>query len=286
MTNYSYIVTGDGSVTLYSDEFSEHYHSITGAYQEALYKFALASNIFQMAKLHPVKVLDICFGLGYNSFVTIEHSKNTYPIEIHAIEKDESVIQKAISLNYPHKHWNKHLNELYTHRYSAFKDANIKLHIGDARTILQNINEYFNVIYLDPFSTKKNTELWTYDFFKLLKSKTLSNGVLVTYSSALPVRSGLLKSYNYIYESDPIGRRRGGTIASIEHLPDKKPISEQDYYLLTHSDGKIPYRDPKLNSTSSLILARRDKIVKYLLKKGRIIKVKKCFKHMKINKIS
>jgi len=59
--------TADGSFTAYSEIFDEHYHSVKdGALKETLYK-----HIYPAFKLTPkkesYKILDICFGLGFNS---------------------------------------------------------------------------------------------------------------------------------------------------------------------------------------------------------------------------
>jgi len=44
-----------------------------------------------------------------------------------------------------------------------YKDDNyeIKLILGDATKTIKEINEKFDVVFLDPFSPKKNKELWT-----------------------------------------------------------------------------------------------------------------------------
>ena len=224
MIDHSLVETEDGSPTLYSAQYDENYHSISGAYNEALHKFVNPSNVLEKAKSKPVKILDVCFGLGYNSFTTLEMSDDCYPIEITALEKYKSVIQKSILLSYPFKTWNQIMDTLSTNHETSYKKGKIKLHYGDAREIVQQIDMLFDVIYLDPFSTKKNTELWTLDFFALLKKKLLPDGLILTYSSAVPVRSGFLKSGFHVYESEPVGRRRGGTITSLTELSDKKEL--------------------------------------------------------------
>ena len=60
--------TNDGSVGLYSQADNDIYHSTYGALTEAYEKFILPAdleNFFQ--KKSEIKILDICFGIGYNS---------------------------------------------------------------------------------------------------------------------------------------------------------------------------------------------------------------------------
>lgn len=59
--------TNDGSVGLYSPDFDDIYHSSTGALTEAYEKFILPINIDELLKKDSIKVLDICYGIGYNS---------------------------------------------------------------------------------------------------------------------------------------------------------------------------------------------------------------------------
>lgn len=60
--------TNDGSVGLFSPEADDIYHSTYGALTEAYEKFILPSdfkNFFK--KYNEIKILDICFGIGYNT---------------------------------------------------------------------------------------------------------------------------------------------------------------------------------------------------------------------------
>ena len=82
--------TDDGSVGLYSDEVKDIYHSEYGALSEAYEKFILPSNINEFIKTHQkIKVLDICYGIGYNSKAFLNfyfhnlHEKNNYIKSIH-----------------------------------------------------------------------------------------------------------------------------------------------------------------------------------------------------------
>ena len=59
--------TNDGSVGLYNKEYDDIYHSAKGALTEAYEKFVLPLDFENLLKNNTVKVLDICYGIGYNS---------------------------------------------------------------------------------------------------------------------------------------------------------------------------------------------------------------------------
>ena len=59
--------TNDGSVGLYNEDFNDIYHSSTGAITEAYEKFVAPIDIYWLLNQDKIKVLDICYGIGYNS---------------------------------------------------------------------------------------------------------------------------------------------------------------------------------------------------------------------------
>ena len=71
-------ITNDGSVGLYSPDFNDIYHSATGALTEAYEKFILPVDINKLLQKDSIKVLDICYGIGYNSksFLNLIFEKN------------------------------------------------------------------------------------------------------------------------------------------------------------------------------------------------------------------
>ncbi len=65
------ILTNDGTATLYSKEFDESYHSQKdGALRESLEKHIIPAFKFSKDR-DEITILDICFGLGYNTLSTI-----------------------------------------------------------------------------------------------------------------------------------------------------------------------------------------------------------------------
>ena len=65
------VTTNDGTFTLYSKEFDECYHSTKdGALNESLNKHIIPA--FNLApKKDKITILDICYGLGYNTLSTL-----------------------------------------------------------------------------------------------------------------------------------------------------------------------------------------------------------------------
>ena len=61
----NFIKTADNSTGLYSEEYKDIFHSVTGALDEAYQKFVIpAQNLNTKSRLN---ILDVCYGIGYNT---------------------------------------------------------------------------------------------------------------------------------------------------------------------------------------------------------------------------
>jgi len=189
-------VTNDGSYTLYSEEFKEHYHSRReGALQESLYKHILPSFSHHKEKSE-LRILDICFGLGYNLFGTLYYVgafSNKNRVEIISPEFDATLPEKLKNFNYPKEFdpISDIIDSVLRNGYFENKNFLIEIVIGDAAQIVKNIKKGIDIVYQDPFSPKKNPSLWSEEYFCDIYDKMNDNGILTTYSSASGIRSAL-----------------------------------------------------------------------------------------------
>jgi len=216
------IITGDSSVTFHSDEYDEAYHSVTGAVEEAFKKFVEPTHIEGLAELGVVSILDVCFGLGYNSAAAIDKIMEVNPdckIIIVGLEKDKDILNKIPGISPQIKNYDI-IKELVknskdsTNNYE-YADNNIRINllVCDALESVKNIKLKFDIIFHDPFSPKKNPELWTEDFFKELRKHIKKDGILTTYSCAGIVRRNLKAAGFEVKDGPCVGRRSPSTLA-------------------------------------------------------------------------
>ncbi len=257
-------MTEDGSLTFFSAEFGETYHSHYGAKQEAEKKFVETTQIKQKANQEKIKLLDICYGLGYNTasaLTQIWAINANCKIEWIGLELDITVAQAAIAqelLNAWPINIRNLLKNIASDRQVETKNFQGQLLIGDARqTIQEVINREFqaDAIFLDPFSPANCPQLWTVEFLQLVANCLKLEGYLATYSCAASIRSALKIANLKIGSTTPVGRRSPGTVASFRgtELP---PLSiQEEEHLLTRA--AIPYRDPNLCDRAEIIINRR-----------------------------
>lgn len=258
--------TGDGSYTFFSKEYGETFHSHSGAKEEAEKKFIQSCRIPQKAQEQSsLKLLDICYGLGYNSAAALAAIWAINPnchIELIALEIDEKVPQNALAQGLLDD-WLFDIPEILTilakNRQIKTYNLQAKLLIGDARQTIQEVHrDHFlaDAIFLDPFSPTKCPQLWTIEFLSLVSKCLKSTGYLTTYSCAASVRTALQMAGLMIGATESVGRRSPGTIAS--WAPDYLPLLSQQEKEHLQTKAAIPYRDPSLTDSAVIIRQRRE----------------------------
>lgn len=259
------VITADGSATFFSDTFGEAFHSIHGAKQEAEAKFVIPTRIRDKAKQQSrVNILDVCYGLGYNSAAAIAcledlDATNTAKLQIIGLENNLQVPQQAIAdglLDIWSPTVVQKLQELSTAGQVHTPELDMQLLIGDARQTAQTIPKgWADAIFLDPFSPPRCPQLWTVEFIALLASCLKPDGYIVTYSCAAAVRTAMFINSLEVSSTAPVGRRSPGTIAAFAPTAFASlPQAEQE---ILQTRSSVPYRDPNLTDPASIILQRR-----------------------------
>ena len=259
------VETGDGSSTFYSETFGEWFHSREGAHNEAQKTYVETAKIAERASGQRLAILDVCYGLGYNTAAALETVWRVNPqcfVDLKALEINVEVARSAIAQNLTHHYpplVEQVLQDLAASHEAKRKTLCAHLFVGDARQQIQRLiatGWQADAIFLDPFSPQHCPQLWTSEFLDLVSQCLEPNsGVLVTYSCAAAVRSALKSAGLSIGSTTAGGRRWPGTIASFS-AEGLSPLSQQEQEHL-QTRAAIPYRDPTLTSTASEILARR-----------------------------
>jgi len=199
--------TNDGSFTFYSSEFGEYYHSVSGAIEESFEKFVKPCKLKNGSK-----VLDLFFGIGYNSLAAICLFDR---LNIIGIEINKKIISNIKDISVPEEFSEKYEIIKKVGEKLVYKDDNydIKLIIGDVLNEVSKLNSGFDAVFFDAFSIKKHPEVWTSSFFKLIRSKMKKNCCLTTYSCARKVRDNLIEAGFEVFDVAPVGRRGPSTLA-------------------------------------------------------------------------
>ena len=271
MNNLIKVITKDGSISFRSERFNEDFHCIAGAYYETKNKFINPSRVKRFQN-KSINVLDICFGIGYNSALLFENlilgfsSLNWYGLEL-----DKRPLSYALNDKKFNNLWNRKVIDILNslNLKGSYKNNNFdcKLIIGDARKEILNLPKEvnFDLIFLDGFSPQKCPEIWSYEFLSKLKNKIKYEGYLITYTSSAAVRNSLKNLGFNLFNIIPIDQKKNrwsnGTLATFDHQqynPFIKQLSEMEIEHL-NTKASVPYRDPTGEMLSEEILEIRKK---------------------------
>ena len=245
---HSMTLSQDGSFTAYSKEYDEHYHSTRdGALHESLTKHVLPGYTHGKNKTE-INILDICYGLGFNTLATVLHYKKYAPqmkINIYSPELDSSLVKSLTNFQYPAVFQDlKNIIEALSTK-GVYQDENfsIELFLGDARTYIKKFENKFDIVYQDAFSPAVNPLLWTKEYFYDIKKSMKKDAVLTTYSIALKTRLALhVNGFNlYINSGDDY---RDATVASLRELEGLKRVDME--HKITCNPTVKPLRDSEL----------------------------------------
>jgi tRNA U34 5-methylaminomethyl-2-thiouridine-forming methyltransferase MnmC len=270
------VETADGSYTLKSQKINdsrETMHTTHGALREAREKFAQPADL---KGKKTVAILDICSGLGINAAAALEQimdpllkgevkhlmmdlveiSWETLAASLIIPSPSEShyIIRKAIENYLLHQG----LLSFPCEKNEIPPNVDIRVHCEDVRKMVMEISETqgYDAVFLDPFSPAKSPELYSKEFLTKVANFLKDEGVILTYTSAAPVRHALLDGGLEIGEG-PALARSGGTIASPSRVKIPKTLSSADERMIALSDAGIPYRDPDLNLSANEINENR-----------------------------
>ena len=271
MNNFKKVITNDGSISLRSEKFNENFHSIAGAYYETKNKFINPSRLKRF-KNKSINVLDICFGIGYNSALLFENLKiELSTLNWYGLEIDKRPLNYALTDKKFNNLWSPKvieiLNSLNSKGLYKNKNFDCKLMIGDARKEILNLPKElnFDLIFLDGFSPQKCPEIWSYEFLSQLKNKIKYEGYLITYTSAAAVRKSLknlgFNLFNILPTLSDKNHWSDGTLATFDNQQNNPYIKQLSEMEIEHLNTKasIPYRDPTGEMLSKEILEIRKK---------------------------
>lgn len=185
-------LTKDGSSTLYSARFDQHYHSIHGAVQESQHVF-LDMGLKALEGNRPIRIMEMGFGTGLNALMTCQQADR----EIHYISLEAFPLseEETKQLNYG----------VLLEGEEAFQRIH-EAAWGEPVTITDrfllekhhiSLEEFpgtadIDLVYWDAFAPGSQPELWTESVFAGIHSWMNPGGILTTYSAKGDVRRALI----------------------------------------------------------------------------------------------
>lgn len=194
--DHQVVQTQDGSDTIFSSQFNQHFHSIHGAMQESLHVYMKMG--FDFVTTNELDILEIGFGTGLNTFLVareclLNHSRS---VRYCSIEKFPLNLEIAKQLNYASDDL---YRQLFLKIHECEWNTNVEIQTNFILTKLQiEFTDFrpaahkFDLIFFDAFSPTVQPELWTEEIFRKLFTSMKKNGILVSYCAKGQVRRNMI----------------------------------------------------------------------------------------------
>lgn len=220
----------DGSVTLWNESYRDYYHPRAGAYKQANELFLKTSDLKARLEKSDVNLLEIGFGMGYNTFAAIELAQTLAQNRLHvkAIDHDRMLLKQSVAI-VPEPSHAKMLEALFMRNHYHDTFARVEFLNTEARYAVTLLEEPFDVIFLDPFIESNNASLVTVEFFGKLRKLLKEGGILVASTSLQAVQDGLiLAGFEVCLANDTKSDIKGivATLSSSPSLPIKEPYRD------------------------------------------------------------
>mgnify|MGYP001765997186 CR=1 FL=1 len=194
------VITGDGSVTLFSSETGEHYHSVHGAIQESRHVF-IEAGLKQLKQPEHIHILEVGFGTGLNCLLTLaEPSVRAAEIHYLGIEPKPLTGEEVLMLNYCSSEAYAAFAPRFEQMHSFCRGSRLlrqgftlgRVDVGIEQAVLES--GFFNLVYFDAFSAEVQPALWEPSVFQKIRAAMQAGGILVTYAAKGSVRRALQQS--------------------------------------------------------------------------------------------
>ena len=235
-------ITGDGSHTLYSHQFQQHYHNPGGSVAESRHLFFEKNGLEQkMPGAEKLTILETGFGTGLNFMLLADEyleSGSRADIAYHSVEAFPIQPELAESLNYnkflSHPGIVDQLISIFSsctpgiNRFTPVENIELSLFVGSFDDF-DTSGIRADYIFHDPFSPDVNPELWSGETFRKLINAASEHAILTTYCAASSARGAMAWAGWYVSRVEGALGKREMTVASpsAEPLGHLERVNEQ-----------------------------------------------------------
>ena len=210
MANLHFVVTADGSKTIFNPSVGENYHSKHGALQESKHVFVKSGLHFFLENNNQteVSVLEVGFGTGLNFLLSAEYCFDkkaalnytgieAFPLSLEMIGSTEygDYVSERLYNSFLQNYKDSLKAEVGINEYCKLQVVNCKLEEFKSK-------KQFDVLYFDAFAAIHQPEMWTTQALEHCCKYLTPGGVFVTYAITGNLKRSM-KSLGFDIEKAP-----------------------------------------------------------------------------------
>lgn len=189
-TDRQFVLTADGSKTLYDSRAGSHFHSVNGAVQESRHVFLESGLKYFLKKSgkDSVSILEAGFGTGLNFLLSTAYcQQNKISMRYTGIEAYPLTAALICQSEY-HQYVNKEIGDSFISTYDKAMQEEIsfppfiQLEIIHQKLLEFNIGKLFDILYFDAFSAGSQPEMWTLESLGHICRYLHQGSVFITYA--------------------------------------------------------------------------------------------------------
>lgn len=220
-------LTKDGSTTLFSNKFDQHYHNPNGAVDESKYVFFDVMGISEKLKsVDKLSVFEMGFGTGLNLILMKEYLENAESktrVHFRSVEAYPIDKETAGRLDFGGELEKQNPGMILKTVFENLKPGWNTFEISDRLTLelfygtfkqMPPPEEQADLFFHDPFSPEVNPELWSVEVFQSLRSFAKEDALLSTYCAATSARAAMAVAGWFVAKTRGALGKREMTIAS------------------------------------------------------------------------
>lgn len=241
-TESELVLTRDGSHTVYSPRFDQHYHNPNGAIAESRYVFFEQTGLLEDLKNRDtITILEIGFGTGLNLMLLLDYclSQNSQTqINYYTVEAFPLPPEMIAGLNYEehleHPEISAEVADIFRelergmNRFSLHERISVHLFNGFFEDFPQ-LDMGTQYVFHDAFSPDVNADLWRGEVFKKIAGLSAEDVILSTYCAASGAKGAMAWAGWKLAKSRGALGKREMTLAALtpERLDNFERIDEE-----------------------------------------------------------
>jgi tRNA U34 5-methylaminomethyl-2-thiouridine-forming methyltransferase MnmC len=262
---FEIVTTRMGELSIRDNVTQEIMHNPVGPWAEANALYIDQSHMRRRLSedlLTELVIFDVGLGAAANALAALHcarGAKNRRSLRLVSFEQNLELLKFALQ------------NSHHFHHFNGFEEA-VKailesgrweedgliweLRYGNFLERIETETTSAHLVFYDPYSSKKNREMWVPEAFRKVREKCRPDGVLLTYSRATPVRVGMLLAGFYVGVGTASGAKDETTQACVRYEDLAQPLGPAwlDRWRRSHNPNALGASEEEFPATQQFIL--------------------------------